>query len=69
MATHSSILGWRIPLTEKPSGHSPGGCRELDRTVHVQVPTGKENRLGILNKFIQVTNLMNFGAEILMLVF
>ena len=69
MATHSSILGWKIPLTEKPSGHSPWGCRELDRTVHVQVPTGKENRLGILNKFIQVTNLMNFGAEILMLVF
>ena len=43
MATHSSILGWKIPWTEKPGRHSPWGCRELDRTVHMQVPTGKEN--------------------------
>ena len=23
MATHSSILAWKIPWTEKPGGHSP----------------------------------------------
>ena len=30
MATHSSILAWRIPWTEKPVGYSPGGHNELD---------------------------------------
>ena len=70
MATHSSTLGWKIPWTEKPGGHSQWGCRELDRTVHMLAPTGKGKlRLGILNKFIQATNLMNLGSEILMLDF
>ena len=32
MATHSSILAWRIPWTEEPGGHSPWGHRELDTT-------------------------------------
>ena len=27
MATHSSILTWEIPWTEKLGGHSPWGCR------------------------------------------
>ena len=31
MATHSSILAWRIPWTEEPSGlYSPWGRKELD---------------------------------------
>ena len=29
MATHSSVLAWRIPWTEKPAAYSPWGCREL----------------------------------------
>ena len=32
MATHSSILAWRIPWTEEPSRHSPWGRKELDTT-------------------------------------
>ena len=29
--THSSILAWRIPWTEKPGGlYSPWGCKESD---------------------------------------
>jgi len=32
MATHSSILAWRIPWTEKPGGYSPLGHKELVRT-------------------------------------
>ena len=32
MATHSSILAWRIPWTEEPGGPSPWGCKELDTT-------------------------------------
>ena len=31
MATHSSILTWRVPWTEEP-GYSPRGCNELDMT-------------------------------------
>ena len=31
MATHSSILAWRIPWTEELGGlYSPWGCKELD---------------------------------------
>ena len=33
MATHSCILAWRIPCTEKPGGlHSAQGCKESDMT-------------------------------------
>ena len=32
MATHSSILAWRIPWTEKLEDYSPRGCKELDTT-------------------------------------
>ena len=33
MATHSSILAWRIPWTEEPGGlYSPWGPKELDVT-------------------------------------
>ena len=30
MATHSSILAWRIPWTEDLAGYSPRGCKESD---------------------------------------
>ena len=32
MATHSSILYWKIPWTEEPVGYSSGGHKELDMT-------------------------------------
>ena len=32
MATHSSILAWRIPQTEDPGGCRPWGCKESDMT-------------------------------------
>ena len=32
MATHSSILAWRISWTEEPGGNSSWGCKELDMT-------------------------------------
>ena len=36
MATHSSILAWKIPWTEKPGGlHSPWGHKKLDVTEQV----------------------------------
>ena len=32
MATHSSILAWRIPRTEEPGGLQSRGRKESDRT-------------------------------------
>ena len=32
VATHSSILSWRIPWTESLVGYSPWGCKESDTT-------------------------------------
>ena len=32
LATHSSILAWRIPWTQEPGGYSPQGQKELDTT-------------------------------------
>jgi len=32
MATHSSILAWRIPWTEEPGGLQSRGHKELDMT-------------------------------------
>ena len=32
MATHSSILAWRIPWTEEPVGYRSWGCKESDAT-------------------------------------
>ena len=47
MATHSSILAWRIPWTEEPGRQSPWGLKELNMTeqlsfldiILVMVPT------------------------------
>ena len=33
MATHSRVLGWKIPWTEESmAGYSPWGCKESDTT-------------------------------------
>ena len=34
MATHSSILAWKIPWTEEPGGLQSMGSQELDTTKH-----------------------------------
>ena len=39
IATHSSILAWRIPWTEEPGSHSPQGCKELDTTGRTESDT------------------------------
>ena len=46
MATHSSILAWRIPWTEEPDGYSPWGRKELDMTerLHLQYQRCGETR-------------------------
>ena len=37
MATHSSILAWRIPWTKDLVGSSPWGCKESDTTERLSM--------------------------------
>ena len=39
MATHSSILGWRIPWTEEPGGLQSMGYKESDTTEQMSTET------------------------------
>ena len=39
MAPHSSILAWKIPLTEEPGGLQCMGCIELDTTECMHIHT------------------------------
>ena len=34
MATHSSVLAWKIPWTEEPGGLQSWGRKELEMTEH-----------------------------------
>ena len=36
MATHSSILAWRIPWTQERVGYSPWGHQESDMTEAIE---------------------------------
>ena len=39
MATHSSILAWRIPWTEEPGGLQPMGSQRVGHTqLHIYLP-------------------------------
>ena len=42
MATHSSILAWKIPWTGELAGNSPWGRKELDTTERLSTKTWKE---------------------------
>ena len=55
MATHSSILAWRIPWTEEPLSYSPWGLKESNTTellthththTHTHIYTWLYNLLG-----------------------
>ena len=41
MSTHSCILAWRIPWTEKPGGYSPCFHKESDMTEQLTLGIGK----------------------------
>ena len=53
MATHSSILAWKISWTEEPGGLESMASKELDMTEHVHTHTHyKLHRIIKMNKFI-----------------
>ena len=42
MATHSSILAWRIPWTEEPGTLQSMGCKESDMTEDTKHPPSND---------------------------
>ena len=45
MATHSSLLAWRIPRAEEPGGATVrGGHKELDTTERLTLTSGGMRR-------------------------
>ena len=46
MATHSSILAWRIPWTEEPGCYSPWAHKEMDTTERLSLSLDSERGLG-----------------------
>ena len=59
MATHSSILVWRIPWTEEPGRLQSMGLKELDTTYQL-----KRERDGIWNCETNFFTIMNTSALI-----
>ena len=58
MATHSSILAWRIPWMEEPSGYSPLGCKESDMTERLHFTSlCMKYSLGISNFLEEMASL------------
>ena len=54
MATHSSILAWRIPWTEEPGGLQSMGSQESDMTQGLNQPPPRELKLfRVLNHFFK----------------
>ena len=43
MATHSSILAWKIPWREVPGGYTPWGRKESDIVDYTYLPLIKFN--------------------------
>ena len=45
MATHSSVLVWRLPRTEEPGGLQSTGSQEWDTTERVSTHTSHKEGL------------------------
>ena len=62
MATHSSILTWKIPGTEEPGGlHSPWGHKESDVTERLNRQAPSPHSPSVLR---QLTMKMHIGEVV-----
>ena len=70
MATHSSILDWRIPWTEEPGRlYSPWGLKEFDMTERITLSLNAVNLFYFLHKRMDYIKLLsNFTGNILLLI-
>ena len=53
MVTHSSILAWRVPWTEKPGRLQSTGLQESDTTERLQLPHASKVMLKVLQARLQ----------------
>ena len=58
MATHPSVLAWRIPWTRSLAGYSPCGCKEDDTT---KGPESTENLSIITESCSPISDLQIIG--------
>ena len=58
MATHSSVLAWRIPWTEEPGGYSPRDCKESDTTERMSTQHTALKLAKLLN--INISHLFSY---------
>ena len=67
MATHSSLLAWRIPWTEEPGGlYSPWGSQR-DTTEHVCAHTHTHTHFNVYTRFLPVQTPCSINREVLSL--
>ena len=60
MATHSSLLAWRIPQTRRLVGYGLYDCNESDMTEATEHEKKKENKVFLLKKLSQSISLVTF---------
>ena len=53
MATHSSILAWKIPQTEEPGGLQFMGCKESDMTERLNTHVYNEDINSIFHRWCE----------------
>ena len=59
MATHSSILAWKIPWTEEPGGLQSMGCKELDMTDSYDINADFKNyKPDTFLIFVEITSVV-----------
>ena len=63
MATHSSILVWRIPWTEEPGGLQSMGCKESDTTEQLPMATGMQTGQELDNLELCRAEVQFFGSQ------
>ena len=57
MATHSSVLAWRIPWTEELGGLQSTGRKELDTTERLHFTSEDMTRLAVQEKDLRMRPL------------
>ena len=64
MATHFSILAWKIPWTEAPGGYSPWDCKELNTTEGLTLEILPNNIIKYLTKINDPMECSPLGSSI-----
>ena len=63
MATHSSILDWRIPWTEKPGRLQSMGSQESDMTEQLSTHTHRRSTIVVIQDGDDSSLLEAFGIQ------